>query len=102
MTVKWREIIFVGIIILLVMMVALILLITVTEMPLYGEATNPTNNYVMRRYIDMGIEESGGFNYVANIVLDYRGYDTLLETTVIFTGVMSIMVLWGVQREKKK
>jgi multisubunit Na+/H+ antiporter MnhB subunit len=33
------------------------------------------------------------------VVLDYRGYDTLLETTVIFTAVISIMVLWGVKKE---
>ncbi|RJX28838.1 MAG: hypothetical protein C4554_01830 [Dethiobacter sp.] len=98
MTVNWREIIYMGLIILLVAMVALVLLMTVMEMPIYGEVTNPSNNYVMRRYIDMGIKESGGYNYVTNIVLDYRGYDTLLETTVIFTGVMAIMVLWGVQK----
>jgi multisubunit Na+/H+ antiporter MnhB subunit len=53
----------------------------------------------MRRYIDMGAIESGGANLVANVVLDYRGYDTLLETTVIFTAVISIMVLWGVKKE---
>ena len=52
------------------------------------------------RYVDMGPTESGGSNFVANVVLDYRGYDTLLETTVIFTAVMSIMVLWGVKRSK--
>jgi len=54
----------------------------------------------MRRYVDVGVTESGGYNYVTNILLDYRGYDTLLETTVIFTSVMCIMVLWGVKSNK--
>lgn len=98
MTANWRGVLYMGLIILLVVLVALVLLMTVMEMPIYGEVTNPSNNYVMRRYIDMGIKESGGYNFVTNIILDYRGYDTLLETTVIFTGVMAIMVLWGVQK----
>lgn len=99
MTARWRKVLYASIIVLLVVLVFLVLLMTVMEMPVYGEADNPTNNYVMRRYVDMGEIESGGLNYVTNIILDYRGYDTLFETTVIFTAVMSIMVLWGVQKK---
>ena len=83
----------------MVAVIAVILLFSIMEMPVYGEIGNPTNNYVTARYVDMGSIESGGLNLVANVVLDYRGYDTLLETTVIFTAVMSIMVLWGVKKE---
>ncbi len=96
---NWREFTFVGVIVVMVALIAAILLLSIMEMPVYGEVTNPTNNYVTRRYVDMGSIESGGLNLVANVVLDYRGYDTLLETTVIFTAVMSIMVLWGVKKE---
>ncbi len=97
MTVNWQEVIYVGMIVLLVVVVAMVLFMTVLEMPAYGVLENPTNNYVMRRYVDVGVAESGGYNYVTNILLDYRGYDTLLETTVIFTAVMCIMVVWGVK-----
>ena len=93
MTVNWQEIVYVGLIILLVLVVAMVLFMTVMEMPVYGQVENPTNNYVMRRYIDMGVAESGGYNHVTNILLDYRAYDTLLETTVIYTAVICIMVL---------
>lgn len=95
---NWREFTFVGVMILLTALIASVLFLAIMEMPVYGEAANPTNNYVMRRYVDVGMIESGGSNLVANIVLDYRGYDTLLETTVIFTAVMSIMVLWGAKK----
>ncbi len=98
---NWREVFYVVFITLLVAMVGMVLFMTVREMPPYGEATNPTNNYVMRRYVDASIKESGGYNYVTNIILDYRGYDTLLETTVLFTAVMSVIVLWGVQSSKE-
>lgn len=96
---NWREFTFISVIVVMVALIAAILLLSIMEMPVYGEVTNPTNNYVTRRYVDMGSIESGGLNLVANVVLDYRGYDTLLETTVIFTAVMSIMVLWGVKKE---
>lgn len=97
MTINWQEILYVGLIVLLVIVVAMVLLMAVMEMPPYGQVNNPTNNYVMRRYVDVGVTESGGYNHVTNILLDYRAYDTLLETTVIFTAVMCIMVLWGVK-----
>ncbi|MEW5919912.1 MAG: hydrogen gas-evolving membrane-bound hydrogenase subunit E [Bacillota bacterium] len=100
MTINWQEVLYVGLIVLLVVVIAMVLFMAVMEMPLYGELGNPTNNYVMRRYVDVGVTESGGYNYVTNILLDYRGYDTLLETTVIFTSVMCIMVLWGVKSNK--
>ncbi|NMB40650.1 MAG: hypothetical protein GX996_01775 [Firmicutes bacterium] len=99
MNFNWREFVFIGATVVVVALIAAILLLSIMEMPVYGEVTNPTNNYVTGRYVDMGSIESGGSNLVANIVLDYRGYDTLLETTVIFTAVMSIMVLWGVKKE---
>ncbi len=100
MTVNWQEILYVGLIVLLVLVVGMVLFMTVMEMPPYGQLDNPTNNYVMRRYVDVGVTESGGYNYVTNILLDYRAYDTLLETTVIFTAVICIMVLWGVKSDK--
>ncbi|NLJ56185.1 MAG: hypothetical protein GX334_03940 [Firmicutes bacterium] len=99
MNLNWRSFAFNGVIVVLVALIASVLLLSIMEMPVYGEVTNPTNNYVTGRYVDLGPTESGGTNFVANIVLDYRGYDTLLETTVIFTAVMSIMVLWGVKKE---
>lgn len=100
MTINWREVVYVLMIVLLVIMVAIVLFMTVVEMPVYGEVTNPTNNYVMRRYVDVSVEESGGYNFVTNILLDYRAYDTMLETTVLFTAVMAIIVLWGVKSSK--
>ena len=98
---KSREIFYVVITALLIAAAGAVLILAVGEVPPYGEATNPTNNYVMRRYVDDSIEESGSYNYVTNIILDYRGYDTLLETTVLFTAVMSIIALWGVQDSKE-
>lgn len=102
MKISRQESLYMGLVILLVAVVAMVILVAVTEMPIYGRLENPTNNNVMRRYVEMGVKESGGYNYVTNIILDYRGYDTLLETTVIFTSVICIMALWGVKTGRKK
>jgi multisubunit Na+/H+ antiporter MnhB subunit len=92
--------------IILVGLISFMLMLAVTEMPVYGNLDNPTNNYVYERYVYKSVEESGGLNMVANILIDYRGYDTLLESTVLFTTVVSIMIVWGTsttgQRDKEE
>ncbi|NLZ28442.1 MAG: hypothetical protein GX887_05695 [Firmicutes bacterium] len=74
-------------------MIFYMLLQAVSEMPPYGQPDNPTVNDVVERYVEKGVEESGGLNLITNIILDYRGYDTLLETTVLFTAVMAIILV---------
>ncbi|MFY9115349.1 MAG: hydrogen gas-evolving membrane-bound hydrogenase subunit E [Dethiobacteria bacterium] len=80
-------------------MVFYMLLQAVAEMPPYGQPDNPTINEVVERYVEKGVEESGGLNLITNIILDYRGYDTLLETTVLFTAVMAIILVLSTKGE---
>jgi multisubunit Na+/H+ antiporter MnhB subunit len=77
---------------LLLLLIANMLLMTVSEIPPYGDPAAPTNNYVTERYLDKGYEETGGANLVANIVVGYRGYDTLVEITVLFAAVIAIFL----------
>lgn len=59
---------------------------TVVALPPFGEADNPYNNEVSQRYIEKGIEETGAINFVAGMILDYRAFDTLGESFVLFTA----------------
>jgi len=86
----------------LVALISFMLMLAVTEMPVYGNLDNPTNNIVYERYVTKGVEESGGTNLVANILLDYRGYDTLMESTVLFATVIAIMLVWGTRSVAKE
>ncbi len=86
----------------LVALISFMLMLAVTEMPPYGNLDNPTNNMVYERYVTKGVEESGGTNLVANILLDYRGYDTLMESTVLFATVIAIMLVWGTRSVSKE
>ena len=44
-------------------------------------------------YIDQGMPLTGAANLVAAIILDFRGYDTLGEATVLFTSVAGVVAV---------
>lgn len=73
----------------------LVLLYTVATLPPYGHADNPSENEVVTRYVEKGVEETGAINLVAGMILDYRAFDTLGESCVLFLGVICVvMLLW--------
>ncbi len=72
---------------------AYFLLITVAEMPKFAEVNNPPNVHVVDRYLEEGEKESGAKNIVTNIIINYRGYDTLGEVTVIFTALCAVLAI---------
>ena len=70
-----------------------ILLYTSAHMPPFGSADVPTSNEVAQRYIEKGVEETGAVNFVAGMILDYRAFDTLGESHVLFTAVCAVLIL---------
>lgn len=64
------------------------------EMPDWGDPGSPASTHVSPRYIEKSVEETATPNVVTAVLADYRGYDTLGETTVIFTaGIACILLL---------
>ncbi len=78
------------------------LLFTVSNLPSFGHLENPMNNEVSDRYIEKGLEETGATNVVAGMILDYRAFDTLGESNVLFIAVCSVILLLRVSQEKNK
>ncbi|HSW10706.1 MAG TPA: hydrogen gas-evolving membrane-bound hydrogenase subunit E [Bacillota bacterium] len=72
---------------LLVVAIAYLLALALTEAPAFGRLDVPARNEVMRFYVDEECEQSGIPNTVTAIIFDYRGYDTMGEATVLFTAV---------------
>lgn len=70
-----------------------ILLLTVSYLPAFGSPDDPANNEVAARYIERGIQETGAVNIVTGMILNYRGFDTLGETTVLFIATCCVMIL---------
>lgn len=69
------------------------LLVTVSNLPEFGNAGNPINNEVSERYIESGQEETGAVNIVAGMILDYRAFDTLGESHVLFIAACCVLIL---------
>ena len=70
-----------------------VLLMTAAYLPPFGQASNPVNNEVSRRYIEQGQEETGAVNIVAGMILDYRAFDTLGESNVLFVAACTVLIL---------
>jgi len=57
---------------------------------------------VSQTYINEGLRQTGAANIVAAIILDYRGYDTLGEVTVLFTAVIGALAVLRVVGRKRE
>ena len=57
----------------------------------------PAATHVSPRYIERGHHETGAPNFVTAILADYRGYDTLGETSVIFTAGLACALILGLR-----
>jgi len=57
---------------------------------------------VSETYLKEGLSKTGAPNIVSAIILDFRGYDTLGEATILFTAVIgSLAVLRKIGRKKE-
>ena len=64
-----------------------------SEMPPFGAPDNPAHLHVAPRYVEESGHEIGVPNIVTSVLASYRGYDTMGETTVIFTAVVAVLLL---------
>lgn len=78
------------------------LLQAVSEMPAFGEPDNPVNNEVARRYIESGLQETGAVNIVTGMILDYRAFDTLGESHVLFIATCTVLILLRVDKKESQ
>ena len=63
-------------------------------LPEVGDNQSPASTHVSPRYITEAYKETGAQNLVTAVLADYRGFDTLGETVVIFTaGAATILIL---------
>ncbi|MPZ37489.1 MAG: DUF4040 domain-containing protein [Rhizobiales bacterium] len=68
-------------------------------LPPFGRASNPIHQHVAPHYLENSIKETTVPNVVTSVLADYRGFDTLGETTVIFTaGIGVLLLLRGARR----
>ena len=76
------------------------LLEAVSELPTFGEPDNPVNNEVSERYIEKGLQETGAVNIVTGMILDYRAFDTLGESHVLFIATCTVLILLRIDKKE--
>ncbi len=78
-----------------------LLLYAVADMPAFGDPSAPIHQHVAPRYIEETPVAIGIPNVVTSVLADYRGYDTLGETFVIFTAGVGVLLLVGRFRRRR-
>jgi multicomponent Na+:H+ antiporter subunit B len=80
----------------------LILAINILQMPSSFTTDAITYNEAVWHYIDNSVSETGAINIVAAIITDYRAFDTLGETIVLFTSIVAVASILKVAGPKKE
>jgi multicomponent Na+:H+ antiporter subunit B len=72
-----------------------ILIYATLDLPYYGDANAVANRHIVPTYLAEAPKTTGVPNVVTAVLAAYRGYDTLGETTVIFTAGLGVVLLLG-------
>ena len=69
-------------------------------LPAFSDPSAPIHQHVVPRYLNDGPRETGVPNVVTAVLASYRGYDTLGETTVVFTAGAGVVALLRRRRRR--
>jgi multicomponent Na+:H+ antiporter subunit B len=74
--------------------VAALLLFAAQDLPAFGDPDAAPSLHIAPFYVENSLTDARTPNVVTAIIMDYRAFDTLIETCVIFTaGIASAAVL---------
>ena len=85
---------------LVVLLTGSVLVFGTLDMPPYGDPANPVHHHVAPHYLEESEHEIDIPNVVTSVLASYRGYDTMGETTVIFTAMVGVLLLMGGVRRR--
>jgi multicomponent Na+:H+ antiporter subunit B len=83
--------------IILLIIIAFAVISVIPEIP-FGVTKTKVGGY----YTHNGISQTGAVNIVTSVVLDYRGFDTLGEVTVLFVAALGLGAVFGVVKRETK
>ena len=70
------------------------------DFPDWGDPTSPASTHLSTYYIEHAIEDTSVPNIVTAVLADYRGFDTMFETAVVFAAGISCIFLLRVTRRR--
>lgn len=68
-------------------------MLAMSELPPHGSPDTPPYTHISPYYLEHGAEEAGAENIVTDVILNYRGFDTQHEVTVIFTSMAAVLAV---------
>ena len=72
-------------------------------LPTIGDPTSAPNTHVSDYYIENSEHDTAAHNIVSGTLADYRGFDTMFETAVMFvSGLVVTMILYKEVKANKK
>jgi len=71
------------------------------DFPAWADPNSPASTYLSPHYIEKTMDETSVPNIVTSLLADYRGFDTMFETTVILSAGIVCFILLRIFRRKK-
>ena len=81
------------------------LISAISDFPDWGDPDSPANSYVSSYYLEHSMDDTHVPNVVTTVLADYRSFDTMFETAVVFVALIAIAAILRVTRKdlaKKK
>jgi multicomponent Na+:H+ antiporter subunit B len=72
-----------------------------SDLPKWGDPLSPASTHVSPHYLQHSLEDTATPNVVTSLLADYRGYDTLGETSVCFTAGIACLLLLGKRQDER-
>ena len=85
-----------------VFIVGALLMYGTMDFPDWGDPNSPASLHLSNDYITQAMEETMVPNLVTAVLADYRGYDTMFETAVIFCAGLACFLLLRDYRKKQQ
>lgn len=70
-----------------------VLIYTAMDLPKFGGSDAMVDNEVSEFYVEEGLAHTGAVNIISGIILDFRGFDTLGESHVLFIAACTVLML---------
>ena len=75
------------------LIMGLVLLAAETNFPSFADPASPASMHLSPYYITQTLSDTAVPNIVTSVLADYRGFDTMFETAVIFAAGMAVIAI---------
>ena len=71
-------------------------------LPVIGDPDSAPNTHISRVFIEQGPSQTNSPNLVTGVLADYRGLDTMLETTVLYLASITVTLIMTRDKESSR